>query len=163
MKASIVIIAVCGGLALAGCGDSSTGSNEVTTSEALPIEKVRGREPEVELPKGAPPKALLARDLKRGNGETAEVGDELTTQFVAVYYTNGKLFESSWDGERRPFTFELGADESSPGWERGMPGMKVGGRRELIIPPKLTSRYGVPPGSGPELTLIYVVELLDVG
>lgn len=159
MKAPILAtVAVCLTLVVAGCGgdDSSAGSNAAESPSGTV-----GTEPSVELPKGAPPKKLVVKDLREGDGEEAKNGDELTTQFVAAYVT-GERFESSWEPGNRPFTFRLGADESSPGWERGLPGMRVGGRRELIIPPKLTSRFGVPPGTGPEQTLVYVIDLLEI-
>ena len=175
MKALVLAIGACAALLAAGCGGSgnsteSTGSTGSTasskTSEASvatkPAAKVKGPEPKVHLPPGPPPKKLVVKDLKIGRGREAKAGDELTTQFVADFIT-GKQLESSWEEGNRPFSFHLGANESSPGWERGLRGMRVGGRRELIIPPLLTSRFGVPPSSrGPEHTLVYVVDLLAV-
>ncbi len=152
---SIALTCGCGG------GGGGGGDSPSSTGAANPPLKVSGPEPKVSLPKGRPPKDLVVRDLRPGRGAEARRGDELTTQFVAVYVT-GERQESSWERGRKPFSFRLGAKESNPGWERGMPGMRVGGRRELIVPPRLTSRFGVPPGTGPDKTLVYVVELLAV-
>lgn len=146
-----------------GCGNE--GDDDTTTktgsSAAEAQVAVSGPEPQVQPPEGAPPKKLVVRDIKQGSGPEAKPGDELTTQFVAIFVT-GKSLESSWDAGSRPFSFQLGANESSPGWETGLRGMKEGGRRELIVPPRLSSRFGTPPESGPEDTLVYVIDLLDV-
>ena len=77
-------------------------------------------------------------------------GDEVTVQYVGVNYKNGKEFDASWDrGE--PFTFQLGAGMVIPGWDQGVEGMKVGGRRELIIPPELGyGPEGIAAGDRPE-------------
>jgi len=110
--------------------------------------------PKVEVPKGPPPKKLTIKDLETGKGPSAKAGDELTVEYVGVDYKTGKQFDASWDrGE--PFSFELGSGGVIPGWEQGMEGMKVGGRRELIIPPELA--YGPEKG-----TLVFVVDLLAI-
>jgi peptidylprolyl isomerase len=116
--------------------------------------------PKVEVPSGPPPKKLEIKDLEEGSGPAAKPGDEVTVQYVGVNYKTGKQFDASWDrGE--PFTFNLGGGEVIPGWEEGIPGMKPGGRRELIIPPELGYGYqrsgSIPPGS----TLIFVVDLIS--
>lgn len=172
----LVTLIVCGIVAalVAGCGKSSaqdeglpasrpstSGASSPSSSSSPPVTKVTGRPPEVSLPTGQPPHDLVVKDLKPGTGAAARPGDELTTQFVAVFVT-GKKLESSWGAGRQPFSFKLGANESSPGWERGLRGMREGGRRELIVPPHLSSRFGTPPNSGPEDTLVYVIDLLDV-
>jgi FKBP-type peptidyl-prolyl cis-trans isomerase len=117
--------------------------------------------PKVEVPSGPPPKKLEIKDLEDGSGPAAKPGDEVTVHYVGVSYKTGKQFDASWDrGE--PFTFKLGEGAVIPGWEEGIKGMKPGGRRELIIPPKLGYGYsrvgGIPPGS----TLIFVVDLISV-
>lgn len=156
MKARCSLAAACVALLASGCGGDGG-----ATSSTEPTVTVTGPEPSVPLPAGRPPRKLVVKDLRPGKGREARAGDELTTQFIALR-VNGKKFESSWEPGRKPFSFELGANESSPGWERGLRGMRVGGRRELIIPPNLTSRFGTPPESGPEDTLVYVVDLLRV-
>ncbi|HET9198578.1 MAG TPA: FKBP-type peptidyl-prolyl cis-trans isomerase [Solirubrobacterales bacterium] len=117
--------------------------------------------PKVSVPSGPPPKELVVKDLEKGTGAVAKSGDQVTVQYVGVDYKTGKQFDASWDrGE--PIAFTLGAQEVIPGWDQGIEGMKVGGRRELIIPPDLA--YGSQ-GSGPiapNSTLVFVVDLVGV-
>ena len=107
-------------------------------------------------------KKLTEKELVKGTGAEAKSGDEVTVQYVGVDYKTGKEFDASWDrGE--PFSFTLGAGEVIPGWDQGVEGMKVGGRRELIIPPELAyGPAGSPPAIGPNETLIFVIDLLAV-
>jgi peptidylprolyl isomerase len=117
--------------------------------------------PKVEVPKGPPPKELVVKDLEKGKGPGAKLGDEVTVEYVGVDYKTGKQFDASWDrGE--PFTFELGTGGVIAGWEQGIEGMKVGGRRELIIPPDLA--YGSEGGGSiaPNSTLIFVIDMLAI-
>jgi peptidylprolyl isomerase len=134
-----------------------SGGGELSKAEASKIKK-----PKVTVPSGPPPKKLVVKDLKNGKGPTAEAGDEVTVQYVGVDYKNGKEFDSSWS-RNEPFTFALGSSSVIPGWEQGIEGMKLGGRRELIIPPELAyGPAGSPPTIGPNETLIFVVDLLAV-
>jgi peptidylprolyl isomerase len=165
-----ILIALCALLAFAGCGgdddDSTTGAGGTTaaesTSEGSGEASTGGAEktkPQVTVPKGAPPKQLKIEDVEAGSGAEAEAGDEVTVQYVGVNYKNGKEFDSSWS-RNEPFTFTLGAGQVIPGWEQGVEGMKVGGRRELTIPPDLAyGETGSPPAIGPNETLIFVVDL----
>jgi peptidylprolyl isomerase len=162
LKPASLIIALCLGLLAAGCGggeDSTTGATEAATgAESSVGEKTK---PEVTVPKGAPPKQLKIEEIEEGTGAEAKAGDEVTVQYVGVNYKNGKEFDASWD--REPFTFQLGAGMVIPGWDQGVEGMKVGGRRELIIPPELAyGAEGSPPAIGPNETLIFVIDLLEV-
>jgi FKBP-type peptidyl-prolyl cis-trans isomerase len=103
---------------------------------------------------------LVIRDLVRGTGRRAESGDVLRTNYVGALYGNDKVFDSSWS-TREPFSFTLGSGELITGWERGLVGMRVGGRRELIIPPALAyGRRGSPPMVPPNSTLVFIVDLL---
>jgi peptidylprolyl isomerase len=155
------------GLVVAGCG----GSNESSTIIAAAVRTttapvVRGVKPKVVVPPGPPPDHLVVEDLREGEGRPARRGHKLTVQFVALSW-DGKPFQSSWDGGRvDPFTFRLRNNprEVVPGWERGIPGLREGGRRELIVPPKLLYRPNQPPPEtvGPKNTLVYVVEALRV-
>lgn len=159
------LILIIGALALllAGCGsdDSSTTSSssgeDTSAKEAEAPEKKT--KPQVKKPSGAPPKQLVTKDLEEGTGAEAKAGDAVTVQYVGVNYKTGKEFDASWDrGE--PFTFSLGAGEVIPGWDQGVEGMKVGGRRELIIPPELGyGPAGAPPAIPPNETLVFVVDL----
>jgi len=166
MKAPIAVALFSAVLAIAGCGGSddssseSTAASESTTTEAATANKSK---PKVTVPKGAPPKKLEVKELEKGGGAEAKAGDEVTVQYVGVNYKSGKEFDASWDrGE--PFTFTLGAGQVIPGWDQGVEGMKVGGRRELVIPPELGyGETGSPPAIPPNETLVFVVDLLEVG
>jgi peptidylprolyl isomerase len=154
MKGSIPLVALCALVALAGCGGGSSGADESTAT----VEKTK---PKVVVPKGPPPKELVVKDLEEGSGAEAKAYDVVTVQYVGVDYRTGREFDSSWSrGE--PFSFTLGGDEVIKGWGRGLKGMKVGGRRELIIPPALA--YGES-GTGsipPNETLVFVVDLVSI-
>ena len=116
--------------------------------------------PEVDFPGGEPPAELVSRDLAVGDGTEASPGDEVEVHYVGVEFDTGEQFDASWDrGES--ITFPLRG--LIAGWQEGIPGMKVGGRRELTIPPHLA--YG-PAGSVHRLggkTLVFVIDLLAVG
>jgi peptidylprolyl isomerase len=133
-----------------------SGGGELSKAEASKIKK-----PKVTVPSGPPPKKLVEKDLKTGKGPTAEAGDEVTVQYVGVDYKTGKEFDSSWS-RNEPFSFNLGAGEVIAGWDQGIEGMKLGGRRELIIPPELA--YGSQEAGSikPNSTLVFVVDLLAV-
>lgn len=171
MRKLLLIIGACLALfVVAGCGsdDSSTTSSSGSTEEASAPEETESSEtestkkktkPKVKAPKGAPPKQLVTNDLEEGSGAEAKAGDEITVQYVGVNYKTGKEFDSSWS-RSEPFTFTLGEGFVIPGWEEGFEGMKVGGRRELIIPPDLGyGSTGSPPAIPPNETLIFVVDL----
>ncbi len=161
MRKLILIIGACLALVVAGCGsdDSTTSSSsgEETSQEAeAPKKKTK---PTVEKPSGAPPKELVTKDLEEGSGPAAKAGDVVTVQYVGVNYKTGKEFDSSWS-RSEPFSFTLGAGEVIPGWDQGVEGMKVGARRELIIPPELGyGTAGAPPAIPANETLIFVVDL----
>jgi peptidylprolyl isomerase len=160
VKRIALIACACAALAIAGCGGGDSTSGETTggaESATAPTSK-----PKVEVPRGAPPKRLEARDLITGSGAEAKAGDKVTVQYVGVNYRTRKEFDASWDrGE--PFTFPLGRGEVIPGWDQGVVGMKVGGRRELIIPPQLGyGSAGAAPAIPPNETLVFVIDLLKV-
>jgi peptidylprolyl isomerase len=165
VKATALIFVLLLALGLAACGgdDSTTGSTEAAATTSESAGSPEKTKPEVTVPDGAPPKKLEVKDLEAGSGPEAKAGDEVTVQYVGVNYKNGKEFDASWDrGE--PFTFQLGAGMVIPGWDQGVEGMKVGGRRELIIPPELAyGPEGSPPAIGPNETLIFVIDLLEAG
>ena len=159
MRGILLIIGLCAVLALAGCGGSDSSSSG-STAESTSEESIETK-PVVEAPSGPPPKQLESIELIEGSGAEAKAGDEVTVQYVLVDYKSGKEIESSWE-RNEPFTFALGTGSVIAGWDQGVEGMKVGGRRELIIPPQLA--YG-PEGSppiGPNATLIFVIDLLSV-
>jgi peptidylprolyl isomerase len=129
-------------LMLAGCGSSSGSVESTSTGKA---------KPELAVPKGPPPKRLVVNDIQEGTGAAVKMGDEVTIKWIGILYKNGREFGSSWH-DRNTFTFRTGTGRVIPGWDRGMIGMKVGGRRKLTIPPWLAYQDGE--------TLIYVVDLL---
>jgi peptidylprolyl isomerase len=164
MRKVVLIILACLAVAIVGCGGdeaSSRSSGDSSASTAADSSTAPPTKPKVEVPNGAPPTKLESRDLVQGDGAVARAGDEVTVQYVGVDYRSGKQFDASWDrGE--PFTFPLGAGEVIQGWDQGVQGMKVGGRRELIVPPKLGygSRQVGPIAANS--TLIFVVDLISV-
>ncbi|MFF9016959.1 FKBP-type peptidyl-prolyl cis-trans isomerase [Streptomyces sp. NPDC014870] len=118
--------------------------------------------PEIDRPEGEAPSELTVRDLVVGDGPEAKPGRVVQVHYVGVTFASGKEFDASWD-HGRPFKFAVGGGRVIKGWDRGVRGMKVGGRREIIVPPRLG--YGnqspspsIPAGS----TLIFVVDLLSV-
>ncbi len=174
-------------LGLAGCSSSSTSATTTTTSSTAagstttssggapgssaigsippqdrsPAGKT-GTAPTVVVPPGAPPAQLESADLIAGTGPAAAAGDNVTVQYVLATYSSRKVIQSSWTSQA--FQFILGEGQVIPGWDKGVVGMKVGGRRELIIPPSLG--YGAQsPGAGiaPNDTLVFVVDLLKIG
>jgi peptidylprolyl isomerase len=165
----ISIVAACAALAIAGCGSgsssSTSSSGEASTAKSAGSTasqtntKVR---PKITVPSEPAPKKLTEKEIVKGTGAEAKSGDEVTVQYAGVGYESGEEFDASWDrGE--PFSFTLGAGEVIPGWDQGVAGMKVGGRRELIIPPEMAyGPAGSPPAIGPNETLIFVIDLLAV-
>jgi peptidylprolyl isomerase len=115
--------------------------------------------PVVPKPQGPPPKELTTKDWVPGAGPVAEEGDEVVVQYTGVDYKTGKEFDST--SFKDPFIFTLGAGEVIPGWEQGLIGMKVNGRREVVIPPDLAyGSTGQPPKIPPNETLVFMVDLL---
>jgi len=120
------------------------------------------------VPKGSgqAPAALVAQDLIVGKGKKAKAGDPVSVQYVGVLFKNGKEFDASWKGNRpgQPFQFVLGGGQVIPGWDQGVVGMKVGGRRKLIIPADLAyGAQGYPPDIPPNAALIFDIDLKKVG
>jgi peptidylprolyl isomerase len=171
MKRLMLIVVACAALFAAGCGDDdssdSTGSTESAAAESPAAESSGDAsdrsKPKVAVPSGAPPKQLEETELIEGEGAEAKSGDKVTVQYVGVNFKNGQEFDSSWS-RSEPFSFTLGAGEVIPGWDQGVEGMKVGGQRQLVIPPELAyGEAGAPPAIGPNETLVFVIDLLEVG
>jgi peptidylprolyl isomerase len=118
--------------------------------------------PAVEIPDGLPPSSLVVEDITVGDGPEAVPGTTCTMQYVGVAWSTKQQFDASWD-RGQPFTFPLGEGQVIAGWDRGVAGMRVGGRRRLTIPPELG--YGSR-GAGGVIkgneTLVFVVDLLAV-
>jgi peptidylprolyl isomerase len=117
--------------------------------------------PEVDFPEGEPPVDLEVTDIWEGDGKEAAAGDTVQVHYVGVSYRTGEEFDASWDrGE--PLSFRLGAGQVIAGWDRGVQGMKVGGRRQLVIPPGLAyGNRGAGNVIAPGETLIFVCDLVS--
>jgi peptidylprolyl isomerase len=159
---------------VAGCGSSGSSSTitvgnesaaaskliEHTVAVATPTTGPLSKEPTITPPKGPAPTTLQTKELITGTGAEAKAGDSVTVNYVGALYSNGKVFDASW--KREPFTFTLGKGQVIPGWDQGVAGMKVGGRRELIIPAELAyGKQGRPPTIPPNSPLIFIVDLLS--
>jgi len=118
--------------------------------------------PEVTIPSSAAPSELVIEDLTVGTGTQAVKGKNVSVHYVGVAWSNSTQFDASWD-RNDPFDFRLGAGQVISGWDNGVAGMKVGGRRRLTIPPAMG--YGAQ-GAGGVIkggeTLVFVVDLLNV-
>jgi peptidylprolyl isomerase len=168
-------------LGLSACGDDEaktdpstaapTGGGQTTPAPAQTTPEVAeeggnpkdlDEKPRVDIPKGDPPTKLVTDDIVKGKGTVAKKGDEVQVQYVGVLFEGGTEFDASWNtGE--PFEFELGAGNVIKGWDRGVAGMREGGRRRLVIPPDLAyGPSGQPPSIPPNATLVFVVDLLKV-
>ncbi|HEY5194091.1 MAG TPA: FKBP-type peptidyl-prolyl cis-trans isomerase [Solirubrobacteraceae bacterium] len=187
-----VTLAMLGTAALiAGCG-SSSGSSTITVgneSDTNSVPHVSGEktptsttpttttptatvktptsgplatQPKVTVPAGPAPTKLVTKEIIVGTGPEAKAGDSVTVNYVGVLYNGGKEFDASWK-RNEPFAFTLGKGQVIPGWDQGVAGMKVGGRRELIIPSELAyGKRGSPPTIPANAPLVFVVDLLGV-
>jgi peptidylprolyl isomerase len=127
------------------------------------VSRTLGRKPRIGHAHGAAPKTLKVKDVVVGSGRSARAGDAVTTQYVGVLYRGGTEFDASWD-RGQPFAFDLGAGMVIAGWERGIKGMKVGGRRILVVPARLGyGAAGSPPAIPHRAALIFVVDLVGIG
>jgi len=120
------------------------------------------RKPDVTIPEAAPPAELQIDDHTVGDGDEAVAGKRVTVHYVGVSWSTGEQFDASWD-RMEPFAFGLGQRQVIQGWDDGVQGMKVGGRRQLTIPPHMG--YGAAGAGGvigPNETLVFVVDLLAV-
>ena len=156
--------------ALSACGSKAPGvqpapsggatqASVPTTPTPPPQLKTK---PTVTPPKDCSTKQLVTRDLIPGTGQAASAGQTVTVNYVGVLCKTGKEFDSSWK-RNQPFTTALSTGSVIPGWVKGIPGMKVGGRRELIIPANLAyGKAGSPPTIPPNSPLVFVVDLLSV-
>ncbi len=171
----IVAIVVLGTGALLFAGKTTTTTTTTstapttTTTVAKPISfspiphpnapGVWGKAPTLVVPAGAPPTKPELADLIKGTGATMALGDNFTAQYVLADYASRKVLQSSWP---KPFSDTLTQGGFISGWVAGMVGMKVGGRRELILPPDVA--YGATPPSGipKNDTLVFIIDLLKV-
>jgi peptidylprolyl isomerase len=118
--------------------------------------------PEIDVPAGDPPAELEVKDLVVGEGDEAAHGQQVEVHYVGVAWSTGEQFDASWD-RGDSFSFGLGQGRVIKGWDQGVAGMKVGGRRRLTIPPGLAyGERGAGGAIGPGETLVFVVDLLSV-
>jgi peptidylprolyl isomerase len=141
----IVLVVVLSG------GDSDSNVSEISDDLA--------ERPVIASSSEPPPTQLETEDIVVGSGPAAETGDTVSVQYVGTVYDTGTEFDASWDrGEA--FDFTLGGGEVIEGWDEGIVGMKVGGRRKLVIPPDLGyGAQGSPPTIPGDATLVFVVDL----
>jgi peptidylprolyl isomerase len=159
-------------IAVAGCGGSSATKTAEIPAGAAPAPppapkastnlKDTKSKPVVPKQTGAPPKKLVVKDIVVGKGKAAKKGDKLSMQYVGVLFKGGEQFDASWDNGS-PFDFTLGQGNVIKGWDKGLVGIKPGGRRELIIPPNLAyGAQGQPPTIPPNSPLVFIVDALSV-
>jgi peptidylprolyl isomerase len=172
----IALLALLAVIALAACGDddddgepaAQTSESQSETSEepspsaqreALKDTSVK---PVIPKPSGSPPRRLEKEDIVKGKGPAAKAGDTLTVNYVGVAFSTGDEFDASWD-TGQPYPVPLGAGQVIEGWDRGLVGMRKGGRRMLTIPPELAyGTEGRPPTIAPNETLVFVVDAVDL-
>lgn len=119
--------------------------------------------PVITVPQGVPPTELVIEDLVEGDGQEATAGMQVSVDYMGINWSNGREFDASWN-RGDTFSFGLGAGMVIPGWDQGVQGMKVGGRRRLTIPPQMAyGSSGAGGVIGPNETLIFVVDLRSVG
>jgi peptidylprolyl isomerase len=173
---AIAVFALIAALGLAGCADDEedvgnatqgTNQQEAETTETSPAAaaealKDTSVKPEIPRPSGAPPRRLETEDIVKGKGPAAKPGDNVLVHHAGVTFSTGEELGSSWD-VGQPLPFPLGGGQVIEGWDRGIVGMKTGGRRMLTIPPELAyGAAGSPPLIGPNETLVFVVDLLEI-
>ncbi len=136
-----------------GGGSDDAGGGDLADLSAKPV---------IEASSDTPPTTLETEDIVVGDGAEAKEGDTVSVQYVGALFDSGEEFDASWDrGE--PFEFQLGGGQVIQGWDQGVAGMKVGGRRMLTIPPDLGyGEQGSPPNIPGGATLVFVVDLEDV-
>jgi peptidylprolyl isomerase len=163
------LITGCGssGSSTIAVGNESTAANSVvektpvTTTGTTPTSGPLATEPTITPPKGPAPTTLVTKEIIKGTGAEAKDGESVTVNYVGALYSTGKVFNASWE-TKEPFTFTLGEGQVIKGWDQGVVGMRVGGRRELIIPAELAyGAKGSPPKIPPNSPLIFIVDLLS--
>ncbi len=178
-------------LVVAGCGEDepepAAGGGTATTeeapttpaetapAEAAPSESESGgaaasgdistdldTKPQIPKPTGERPTELEVNDIVEGKGPAAKSGDTVQVRYVGVFFESGEEFDASWNGGEQTFDFPLGAGMVIQGWDQGVEGMRVGGRRELVIPADLAYADSPPPGFPADADLVFVVDLVGI-
>lgn len=146
-----MFILLCLALLATGCGESSAPAESA-------IEASKRDEPKIEVPDGPAPRQLVVNDLIAGAGKPAERGEDVVIEYRGVSYGSGEEYANSWVWDR-PSLFEMSTREMIVGWVRGLEGMRVGGRREVIVPESL---LGFDVGDPGPAGVVFVFDLLDV-
>jgi len=143
----------------AGCGGSGSSSESTAAAKQAQPAAERDPGPELTVPGGPPPKKLVVKDLKVGHGPAARRGDEVAVNYIGRLWT-GESYSNSWRYGKAPW-FTLGTHELIVGFDRGIRGMKPGGRRELLVPRRLDTFPGGPltAGASPLVFLAYMVKV----
>jgi peptidylprolyl isomerase len=131
----------------------------MTEAAGVTVEGGPEEKPRVGLPGGEPPPGLVVHDVREGEGAAAEPGGTVTAHYVGIGWTSGAQFDASWD---RGSPLRLPLNRVIAGWQQGIPGMRPGGRRLLVIPAALAYGDRPPPGSGiaPGEALVFVIDLV---
>jgi peptidylprolyl isomerase len=151
-----------GDAASPAAAEEQTEPAEPTPSEQREALEDTSTKPEIPRPSGSPPRRLEKEDIVRGKGPAAKPGDTVLVHYAGVTFSTGEEFDASWNSGQ-PIRFPLGGGKVIEGWDKGIVGMKVGGRRMLTIPPELAyGAQGFPPAIGPNETLVFVVDMLEI-
>jgi peptidylprolyl isomerase len=173
LRRVLILIAVVVVLGIAACGDdddsasggSADGDKQQQQTETTPPEdalKDTTTKPVIPKPTGTPPRKLVKEDIVKGKGAGAKNGDTVTVKYVGVNFSNGQEFDASWD-TGATFPVQLGAGMVIEGWDKGLVGIKKGGRRMLTIPPEMGyGAEGYPPDIPPNETLVFVVDAVSI-
>jgi peptidylprolyl isomerase len=178
LRLVLTLIAVVAVLAVAACGDDDDSSDggggddsaqqdtgtetSPSPAEAQEALKDTSTKPAIPKPTGSPPRKLVKEDIVKGTGPGAENGDTVVVQYVGMNFSNGREFDASWD-TGSPFPVQLGTGSVIAGWEKGLVGIKKGGRRKLVIPPELGyGAQGYPPDIPPNETLVFVIDAVSI-
>jgi peptidylprolyl isomerase len=172
-RLTLALAVLLAALALVACGDDDGDNDsaaEPTTEQPAPQTETEAADltdtsvkPVIPKPTGSPPSKLVKEDIVKGKGRAAKAGDSLTMHYVGIAFSTGEQFDASWDTGTPFGPFQLGTGQVIPGWDRGIVGMRVGGRRKLVIPPELAYGSQGQGPIGPNETLIFVVDLLAIG
>ena len=146
----------------AGCGGDDDEESASAPPQTVVTPVPTPTKPKVEYDKKAPePKKLESEDVKPGTGPAVKKGDAVSVHYVGVDFKTGKQFDSSYDSGQQ-FNLTIGAGDVIKGWDQGLVGMKVGGRRRLIIPPDLAyGKQGSPPSIKANATLVFYIDLIE--
>jgi len=149
----------------AACGSNSTPTSPGSAGGPIGVTVTgqAGARPTITISDQSPPTTLRIQDVVVGSGQEAVSGETVTVQYVGMAWSTRKEFDASWDAGQ-PYGFALGAGRVIQGWDQGVAGMKVGGRRILVIPPDLGyGAEGYAQVIGPNETLVFVVDLVSLG